>query len=131
MGDLHLRGVAVFEHGFAVVDINALDKSKHGGLLLLGEVIKIERILLRGDRLNDLFFFLGRRGLHGGSAGGRRLGSRNRLGLLVRQHQVGDRVVFHINRSFVVRLKQNYCTSDDTPICRGCKAFLWRRGVVQ
>ena len=109
LGDLHLRGVAVLEHGLAVGDVDALDKGEHRGLLLLGEVVEVQRVLLRGDRLHRLFLSLGR-GLHGGGCGGRcgrssrgfRRGSllnRGLFRLFARQNQVGNHIV-HDDLSF-------------------------------
>ena len=72
LGDLHLRGVAVLEHGLAVADVDALHEREHSGLLLGGEVVKVQGIVFSGDRLHRLFLFLGLgsgRGLHRGRSG--------------------------------------------------------------
>ena len=118
LGNLHLRRVAVLEHGLAVGDVDALDEREHGGLLLRGEVVKVQGVVLRGDGLHRLFLRLGgsggllrrRRGLHGGGCGGRcgrssrgfRRGSllnRGLFRLFARQNQVGNHIV-HDDLSF-------------------------------
>ena len=60
LGNLRLRGVAVFEHRFAVVDVDAIHERQHGGLLLGRQVVKIQRIVLRVHR--GLHILLGGRG---------------------------------------------------------------------
>ena len=85
LGDLHLRGIAVLEHGFAVGNVDALYKGEHSSLLFSGEVVKVQGVILCSDGLHQVFlgldFFLdflfdfGGSGLDGdGGAFGGRLG---------------------------------------------------------
>ena len=110
LGDLHLGGVAVLEHGFTVADIDALHEREHSGLLLLGEVVKVQGIVLGGNGLHRLFLDLF---LHGGSGSGLR-GRFLRRGLLhgrflhglflAGQNQIGHFII-HVSLSFSAAAK--------------------------
>ena len=138
LGDLGLRGVAVFENGLAVVDVDALDKGEDCRLFFRRQVIEIQRVVFGFYRLDGLG--CDRRGFRRGrslnSRGGCRRSSFGRLflffagkdqrrhGFIVHRHKLLFLLDWR-SRCFIVLI------SHDTPNAWRCKAFLWVRVVLE